>query len=180
MRKSLIFVMALSGMVTACASSTPATNGGTTTTVTMTPAQLSAEAAAVAAALQVGVTAYVTAGGSISAQAQTDFTAAETTVNGLIPIIANAEVGPAAVDALTVVNTLTAATNEIPSLPIDVKAGLIGLQAVVAALDITDQPAAAVMGISPVHKAPIGHVVAPTLPTVAGGSKLRVHLVANS
>ena len=138
--KSAVAILAALGL-TACTQTTttpatPTTPTVTTTTITMTPAQLAAEANIVLAAFTAAANTYITGNPkTVSPTIQADIATAEKTAGAVIASLATANTSTAAADALDVANGLAAAASEIPGLPPQATAGIIAFQVLVAALE---------------------------------------------
>lgn len=150
---------------------TPDSNG---MTVTMTPSQLGAETTAVVNAFKVGVAAFV-ATSPVTADVQTKITTAENAANALATAISTADVSTAASDALSVANGLSDVAAQIPGLPIEVRAGLIGFQILVAALEPVLNPTT----VTPAPAALSVTAPAMTIGHMKHGAALHVMLVPN-
>lgn len=172
---AVVAMLAFAGLVSACSTTTD--SNGNTVTVTMTPAQLAAQAKVVEMAFETSVSSYAaSAPGAIDADTMAKITTAETAAKALIGSISTADVSSAAADALSIANSLATVANAIPGLPIEARAGIVAFQILVATLEpvIAPTPVVAALGAA-------AHAAVPTtIGIMPAGTKLHVLLIPNS
>ena len=131
----LFLAVALVG--TAAALSACANSGSTTTpTVTMTPAQVGAEAQAVLNALESSAASYMAANPALPAATVQKIQSAETAAQALVTSIGTANTASVPAIAVSAVNAVVAVADALPAgtLPPAVQSGLVAFQVLVSAI----------------------------------------------
>jgi hypothetical protein len=133
------FAALAGGLVVAgCATTTTVsgTASGATNTVTVTPAEVAAQASVVLTAVCGAVTAFIASNPSgVSSTILSQIALAETSASTAITALSSANLSSVPAAAVTVANTIVSVVTMIPGLPPAVIAGAIAFQILAAALE---------------------------------------------